>query len=139
MRAGPAALEGPEQVLLDVARTRAATTTTTSAALEVSPDNRLLAYAEDTVGRRQYTLRFKELETGGTLPDAIPNVEEAVAWAADNRRVLYIEKDPVRPCSGSACACTCSAPIRRRDPVVYEEADETFYVDVGMTKDGRYL
>jgi len=61
----------------------------------VSPDNRLLAYVEDTVGRRQYTLRFRDLDTGETLPDKVENVESSLAWAADNRTVLYIEKDPV--------------------------------------------
>jgi len=31
---------------------------------KVSPNNRLLAYALDTVGRRQYTLKVKDLTTG---------------------------------------------------------------------------
>ncbi|MDY6948672.1 MAG: S9 family peptidase, partial [Pseudomonadota bacterium] len=47
---------------------------------EVSPDNRLLAYTEDSVGRRQYRLRIKDLVTGTLLPDVIENVEATVAW-----------------------------------------------------------
>jgi len=62
---------------------------------EVSPDNRLLAYTEDTVGRRQYRLRVKDLVTGTLLPDVIENVEAGMAWADDNRTLLYVEKDPV--------------------------------------------
>ena len=81
-------LEAPEQVLLDLDELARGHDYYDVAELEVSPDNRLLAYAEDTVGRRQYTLRFKDLETGRTLPDAIPNAEAAVAWAADSRSVL---------------------------------------------------
>ena len=42
---------------------------------EVSPDNRLAAFAVDTVGRRQNVLRFKNLETGEMLADEIANVE----------------------------------------------------------------
>ncbi|HEX6571012.1 MAG TPA: hypothetical protein VF055_03240, partial [Steroidobacteraceae bacterium] len=91
----PGSLESPEQVLIDLREQARGLEYYDIGALEVSEDNRLLAYTEDTVGRRQHTLRFKSLETGRLLPDAIPNVDEAMAWAADNRRVLYVEKDPV--------------------------------------------
>ena len=63
-------------------------------ALEVSLDGEWLAFCEDTVGRRQYVLRFKNLTSGEVLPVAITDVEADVAWANDNRDVLYIEKDP---------------------------------------------
>src|SRR3954453_12446338 len=42
---------------------------------EVSQNNRLLAYALDTVGRRQYTLKVKDLATGKPLTDNVANVE----------------------------------------------------------------
>ena len=61
----------------------------------VSPDGKLLAYAEDDVGRRQYTLRIKNLETGAQLADAVANVEADFVWAADNKTLLYVVKDPV--------------------------------------------
>ena len=86
----------------------------------MSPDNRLLAYAEDTIGRRQYTLRFKDLATGRTLPDAIPNVEAAVAWAADSRTVLYIEKDP-QTLLGNRVRRHVLGTDPTTDPLVYEE------------------
>ena len=41
---------------------------------EVSQDNRLLAWADDTVGRRQYTLRVKDLATGRCCADAITGI-----------------------------------------------------------------
>jgi len=135
-RAG--SLEAPEQVLLDLDELARGQDYYDVAEFEVSPDNRLLAYAEDTVGRRQYTMRFKDLETGGTLPDAIPNVEAAVAWAADSRSVLYIEKDP-QTLLGNRVRRHVLGTDAATDPLVYEETDESFYVDVGTTKDGRYL
>ena len=61
----------------------------------VSQDNRLLAYAEDVVGRRQYKLKVKDLATGKTLADMVDNVEPNLVWADDNRTIYYIEKDPV--------------------------------------------
>lgn len=104
---------------------------------EVSPDNRLLAYTEDTVGRRQYRLRIKDLVTGTLLPDTIENVDGGVAWADDNRTLLYVEKDPVT---------LLGRRIRRHtlgstgiDPLVYEEPDESFDLTVERTKSERYL
>ena len=88
-------LDAPEQVLLDLEAQARGLDYYDIGALEVSHDNRLLAYTDDTVGRRQHTLRFKSLETGVVLPDAIPNVEEPMAWGGDNRTVFYVEKDPV--------------------------------------------
>src|ERR1700735_4525971 len=62
-------------------------------AIEVSPDARWLALCEDFVGRRQYELRFRDLESGEILGEAITNGESDVAWANDNATVLYVEKD----------------------------------------------
>ncbi|MGB5103692.1 MAG: S9 family peptidase [Steroidobacteraceae bacterium] len=135
-RAG--SLASPEEVMLDLEQLACDRDFYEVGALEVSPDTRLLAYAEDTVGRRQYTLRFKDLATGEVLPDAIPNVEAAIAWAADSRTVLYIEKD---------AATLLGNKVRRHrvgtdpadDPLVYEETDDAFFTDVDPSKDGRYL
>ena len=131
-------LESPEQVLLDLVELARGHDYYDVAEFEVSPDNRLLAYAEDTVGRRQYMLRFKDLDSGRTLPDAIPNVEAAVAWTADNRSVLYIEKDPLT-LLGNRVRRHVLGTDPATDPLVFEEADEGYFVDVGTTKDGRYL
>src|SRR3546814_9888204 len=61
---------------------------------EVSQDNRLLAWAQDDVGRRQYTIHFRNLETGETYPDVITGVSANVVWADDHRTVFYVENDP---------------------------------------------
>src|SRR5688572_26595146 len=50
----------------------------------VSPDNRLLAYTEDVVGRRQYRIKVKDLASVRTLGDTIENAESDFAWADDN-------------------------------------------------------
>ena len=64
-------------------------------AMEISPDARLLAYCEDDVGRREYTLRVKDLENGTMLATRIHKVENDIAWMNDGRSLLYIAKDPV--------------------------------------------
>ena len=131
-------IDAPEQVLLDLRLLARGHDYHDVGAIEVSHDNRLLAYTEDTVGRRQYVLRFKSLATGETLPDAVPNVEEGVVWAADNRRVLYVEKDPVT-LLGLRVRVHELGTDPAADPVIHVERDESFYTSVGMTKDRRFL
>lgn len=135
-RAG--SLASPEEVMLDLEQLARDRDFYEVGALEVSPDTRLLAYAEDTVGRRQYTLRFKDLATGEVLRDAIPNVEAAIAWAADSRTVLYIEKDPAT-LLGNKVRSHRVGTDPADDPLVYEEKDDAFFTDVDPSKDGRYL
>ena len=62
--------------------------------VEVSPDNKLAVFGIDTVGRRFYTLRVKNLATGEILPDVIQDVTGNVTWAMDNRTLFYTRQDP---------------------------------------------
>ncbi len=135
-RAG--SLEGPEQILLDLRAQARGLDYYDIGTLEVSDDNRLLAWTEDTVGRRQYTLRFKSLATGELLADAVPNVEEGMAWATDNQRVIYVEKDPVT-LLGLRVRLHVLGTDPATDALLYEEPDESFYTAVELTKDRRYL
>jgi oligopeptidase B len=105
---------------------------------EVSPDNRWLAYAEDAVGRRQYTLRLRDLTTGHLAEESIANVEAALVWTADSSAVLYIEKDP-RTLLGQRVRCHVLGTDPATDVLVYEEHDDAFYTDLGHSKDGRFL
>jgi len=78
-------LEAPEEILLDANLHAVGHGYYRIEALEISPDSGWLAYCEDTVGRRQFTLRFKNLGTGEILPIAIADVEPDLAWANDNK------------------------------------------------------
>ncbi len=69
--------------------------------------------------------------------DVVENVDAGVAWAEDNRTLLYVEKDPVT---------LLGRRIRRHrlgdsgeDALVYEEPDETFDLTVERSKSERYL
>jgi oligopeptidase B len=105
---------------------------------EVSPDNKLMAYTVDTVGRRQYRLRIKDLGSGELLADCIDNVESDVAWSDDNRSFLYIEKDPVT-LLGRRVRRHVLGTAPEHDAVVYEEADESFDLTVERGKSEKYL
>ena len=107
-------------------------------AREISPHERLLAYAVDTVGRRRYTIRFRDLETGDELTDVLPDVTGNLVWANDNRTVLYTRQDPttLRPYQ----------VLRHRlgadpaaDVIVHQETDEAFGCAVGKSRSKQYL
>ncbi|MXY24023.1 MAG: S9 family peptidase [Acidobacteria bacterium] len=137
--AEPAAGPPPgEQLLLDVNRVAEGHEFCSVGALQVSPDDRLLAYAVDTVGRRQYAIRVRDLETGDDLTDIIPDVTANFAWAADSRTFLYTRHDPttLRPFQ----------VLRHRlgddpadDRLVFDETDETFACGVWRSRSRRYL
>ena len=107
-------------------------------ATSVSQTNRLLAYALDTVGRRQYVLKVKDLATGKTLADSVANVEPDLAWADDNKTVFYIEKDPVTLLSKRVKAHVLGTPASA-DQLVYEEPDNSYYLGVGRTSDEKFV
>ncbi|HMB94014.1 MAG TPA: S9 family peptidase, partial [Rhodothermales bacterium] len=105
---------------------------------EISANQNILAYSVDTVGRRIYTLQFKNLTTGEVLADEIPDVTGNVAWANDNQTIFYTKQDPTtlrwyqiyRHVLGTDPA---------KDELVYEEDDDTFSSFVFRTKSKRYI
>ena len=104
----------------------------------VSPDGKLLAWTEDTAGRRIHTLRFKSLVTGEVYADSVPGVLEELAWANDNRTLFYILQDPVTLQSGPVYRHVLGTAAKD-DVKVYEEADKTLFVEVARTASGRYV
>ncbi|MDP9103246.1 MAG: S9 family peptidase [Pseudomonadota bacterium] len=132
------AMTAPEEVMLDEPKMAAGKSFFAVGGRAVSPDNHLLAYAEDTVGRRQYVLKFKDLATGKTLGDEVNNVEPDLIWADDNKTVFYIEKDPVTLLSSRVKAHVLGTPAST-DRLVYEEKDTSFYMSLKRTRSDKYL
>jgi oligopeptidase B len=104
----------------------------------VSEDNRLLAFAEDTVGRRQHVLRIRDLETGKLLADSVENIEPDLLWSNDGRTIFYIEKDPVTLLSKRVKAHVLGTPASA-DRLVYEEKDDSYYLELKRTASDAYL
>ena len=128
----------PEVVLLDCNLLAAGQPFFQLGGYEASPDNTLLAYTEDTVGRRQFRIRFKDIASGALLGDVIENAEPDVAWADDNRTLLYVEKDPLTLLGRRVRAHVLGTPPSA-DRLVYEEPDESFDLVVMRSKSDRYL
>jgi len=126
-----------EEVLLDGNELAAGHEFFSLGAIDVSPDEALLAYSTDFSGDERFTLRIKDLASGRTLPDEIPNAYYGCAWSLDGTALFYITVDDAwRPYRvwrhrvGTAAA---------DDVVVFEEADERFWLSVGLTRNKRYV
>lgn len=104
----------------------------------VSPDNKLLVYGIDTVSRREYSIYFKNLETGELLPDVLKGTNGGATWANDNKTVFYSMKDPVTLRSNKIFKHTLGTN-QSEDVLVFEETDETFSCGVYKSKSKEYL
>ncbi len=130
-------MSAPEEVLLDENQLAEGKPYFQIGDWEVSPDNQWLAYLEDSVGRRQYTLRVKHLTNGEVLADTVTGLSNDVVWANDNRTLWYVENDPVTLLTKRVKAHRVGTTTP--DPVIYEEADDTYYVGVSRTRSEKYL
>jgi oligopeptidase B len=133
-----ASLDAPEEILLDANTLAAGHDYYRIGAIEVSPNGQWLAFCEDTVGRRQFALRFKNLRRGEILTDAIPNIEPDLAWAADNLTVLYVEKDP-QTLLGLYVKKHRLGEDPKRDALVFEQTDLSFYTAVSKSKSDEFV
>lgn len=105
--------------------------------LQVSPNNKILAYGEDTLGRRMYTIRFKNLETGKFYKDQIPVTAGMIAWANDNQTIFYTIKDEsLRPYK--ILKHKLGSDVKN-DKVVFHENDATYTTGCFRTKSGDYV
>ena len=130
-------LEAEEEVMLDVQEMSKGHSFYSVAGLSVSQNNDYLAYGVDTVSRRKYTIHIKDLSTGETLEDAIPNTTGRAVWANDNKTLFYTKKDDTlrsfkifRHVMGTDAS---------QDVEIFHEKDTTFSTTIYKTKSDQFL
>ena len=102
----------------------------------VSLDGNLLAYSVDIIGDERYALRFKDLRTGELCSDEIADIGAGATWAADNRTVYYLTLDAAhRPDKVWRYRVGSGEPSE----LVYHEADERFWLGVGLSRSEAYV
>ncbi len=129
--------DGPETVLLDVNRLAEGRDYTRVGAFRNSPDHKLAAYGVDFDGSEQYTIRLLDLETGQTLPDAIPGTYYSIEWANDNRTFYYSVLDERHRPVSIYRHLLGTDPAQ--DALVYHEDDARFFVGLGKSNSGRFI
>ncbi|MBU0529834.1 S9 family peptidase [bacterium] len=130
-------LDNAEEILLNVDEMAEGHAFYNVNGLNISPDNNLLAFGEDTVSRRKYTIHFKDLTTGKLFDENIPNTTGGSVWANDNKTVFYTVKDStLRPHK-------IYKHILGTDPAgdaeIYHEFDNTFSTYVFKSKSDKYI
>jgi oligopeptidase B len=130
-------LDGKEELLLDGNELAKGHKYFRLGNFAVSPSHKLLAYSTDTAGDEVYTTYFKDLKTGVTLADQLPNVYYGMAWGNDDKTLFYTTLDAAkRPYRVHRHILGTPASA---DEVVFEERDERFYVEIAKTKDKQYV
>ena len=136
MAAGGEPLDG-EEVLLDGNELAAGHNFFSLGTFRASPDQRWLAYSTDFAGDERFTLKVKDLASGQTLPDEIPDTYAGCAWSLDASTLFYVTVDDAwRPYR--VWRHRVGTPAAD-DTMVFEEPDERFHVYVGLTRSERYL
>lgn len=130
-------LDNPEEIILDVNIQAEGLEFFEVASLSISPDNKIAAYSTDAIGRRIYTLLFKNVETGENLPDMITNTTGKAVWAGDNKHVFYIRKD--ESLRAYKVYRHQLGTDESEDVLIFHEEDETFDVNVFKTKSLEYI
>ncbi len=131
-------LQASEEILFDVNELANGFDYYQLGGLNVSPDNKLAVFATDTVSRRQYFLRIKNLETGEIYKDIIENTTGGSVWANDNKTIFYTKKDPVTLRSIKIFRHVLGTPASE-DVEVFHEKDETFGTYVTKSKSKKYI
>ncbi len=131
-------LEADEEIMLEVNEMAEGHDYYAVGARAVSSGQDLLAFPVDTVGRRFYTVYFKNLSTGEMLEDVIPDVTGNMAWANDNRTLFYAKQDPTTLRSYQIYKHVLGRGPAE-DELVYEEKDDTYSCYVFKTKSKRYI
>ncbi len=104
---------------------------------DVSPKHDILAITLDTVGRRLYTLQFKDIKTGKLYPEQLKLVTGA-AWANDNKTIFYTVQDATTLRSFKVLKHILGTDVRK-DVVIYEEKDTKFGTYIGNSKSKKYI
>ncbi|NET52222.1 MAG: S9 family peptidase [Merismopedia sp. SIO2A8] len=102
----------------------------------VSPDHAYLAYSTDTNGSESYTLYVKDLARDSLFPERIAAVD-GVAWANDSQTLLYTKIDQAHRPFQVWRHQVGTDP--KTDELVYEEPDDSFYLNVSRTRSSAYI
>lgn len=106
---------------------------------EITDNDEIIAYGVDTVSRRNYTVRFKNLKTGEIYKDQIKNTEGgSYAWAADNQTFFYILRDQKTLLGYQVWRHMLGTDVKS-DVLVYEEKDNQYYMGLYRMKSKKYI
>jgi oligopeptidase B len=128
-------LSAAEEIVLDQNELAKGQKFMSVGAFSPSDDGNLLAFTTDNTGYRQYTLQIKNLKTGELYPERIERVGN-VAWATDNKTILYVTEDDVTKRSDKFFRHVLGTA---KNDLIYEEKDELFDIFTGRSRDKEVI
>lgn len=131
-------LEADEEIMLNVSEMAKGFNFYAIGDYSVSENNKILAYSEDTLSRRKYTIKFKSLVDDKVYTDEIGNNTGGITWASDNKTIFYTVKHPETLLPYKVFKHVLGTPVEK-DELVYEEKDNTFYTFCYKTKSRKYI
>ena len=126
------------ETLLDANKRAAHSEFYSMGGMAITPDNTIMALAEDFLSRRQYGIRFRNLETGNWYPELLDNVDPSFVWANDSWTFYYVRKHPVTLLPYQVWRHAIGTPALQ-DKLIYEEKDDTYYVSLHKTTSKHYV
>ena len=106
--------------------------------ISISPDNTKVSFGVDTVSRRQYTIRIKNLVTGEVYNDSIANTTGSATWANDNKTLFYTSNNVQTLRSDKIYKHKLGDTVKN-DVLIFTEEDDSFGVSVYKTKSKKYI
>ena len=102
-----------------------------------SPDNKIIAFGEDTNGRREFTIKFKNLEENKYINDVLENTSGNITWG-NNEYIFYTYKDPKTLISNKVYRHKLG-DAQSNDFLVYEEKDDEFNLSISKSRTNKYI
>lgn len=132
-------LDAAEEILLDGNEMGKGKKYFSIGGYEITDNDEIIAYGVDTISRRNYTVRFKNLKTGEVYKDQIKNTEGgSYAWAADNQTFFYILRDQKTLLGYQVWRHILGTDVKT-DVLVYEEKDNQYYMGLYRMKSKKYI
>lgn len=131
-------LDAPEEIMFNVNEMAEGHNYYNLSGINVSLDNKWVAFGVDTLSRRKYTLQIKNLETGEILSDKILNTTGGSTWANDNKTLFYTRKDEQTLRANQIFKHKVGEEAKK-DALIFTENDETFGTYIYKTKSNQFL
>ena len=128
-------ISGEEQIILDGDAEAEGIDYFDLGGVEHSPDHRYMAWAVDTAGSEFYEVRSRDLETGEDVYTLTDEGYGSLEWANDSNTIYWIWRDS----NNRPKRLYRQAIADDSATLIYEEADDGFFLGVGKTDGDRWI
>ncbi len=130
-------LEATEEIMVDMNERAKNSNYFQSNYQAISPNQQIFGFSEDKTGRRNYSLYFKNLNTGFMFDDVVKNTTGSIVWALDNKTFFYTKKHKTTLLPYQVFRHTLGSS--EEDVLVYEEQNNTYSLSISASTSKNYI